>query len=68
MSAQKINVSRLELFEIIIALFKIDDKDKKSHFFEKTFLLTNIGINIAFKMLFLILNNVELNFNDRQLI
>lgn len=32
--AQKINVSRLNTYKMIIILCSIDDKDKKSRFFE----------------------------------
>ena len=35
-----------------------------SHFFEKIFLLTNISIDLALEMPFLILNNVEVDFVD----
>lgn len=45
----------------------MEDKDKRSCFFEKTFLLTDIGMDIAFGMLFLILSNVKINFTNRKL-
>lgn len=49
---------------MVIASFQINDKDRKSCFFEETLLLADININIAFRMLFLILSNVEVSFND----
>lgn len=52
---------------MIITLFQVDDEDKKSYFFKKTFLLTNININVAFRMPLLILSNVEVNFNGQEL-
>lgn len=42
----------LEIEQMVIGLFQIDNKDKKSSFFEKTFLLVNISMDIAFRMLF----------------
>lgn len=47
---QKINGSRLETFDMVIASILLDDKDRKSWFFEKTFLLGNISMNIALEM------------------
>lgn len=52
---------------MIIGLFQINDKDKKSHFFEKIFLLVDIKMDVALKMLFFTLSNVEVNFNNREL-
>lgn len=64
---QKIDGSKLESYRIMIALVQLDDKDRKSRFFEKTFLLADISLNIAFGMLFLILSNVKINFENRKL-
>lgn len=41
----------------------MDDKDWNSSFFEETFLLTDISMDIAFQILFLTLSNVEVNEN-----
>lgn len=49
--SRKIDNNKLKS-RIIIALFQIDEKDRKSSFFELIFLLTNISINIALKMFF----------------
>lgn len=43
---------------MVIVFFLVDNKDKKSCFFEETFLLADISIAIAFGMFFLILSNV----------
>lgn len=42
----------------------MDDKEKKSHFFERICLLVDISMDIAFKMLFFTLSNVEVKFNN----
>lgn len=52
---------------MIIALFEMHDKDKKFCFFEKTSLLADISIGVAFEMFFLTLNNVKFNFNNEKL-
>lgn len=54
----------LDTYEIIIALFQVDDKDEKSHFFEMIFLLACISIDIAFRISSLTLSNVGVNFNN----
>lgn len=65
--AEKIDDSKLETYVIIITLFQVDNKVKKFYFFEKSSLLADISIDVAFEMSFLTLNNVEINFNDREL-
>lgn len=57
----------LEKFEIVIALLEEEDKDKKSRFFEKIFLLTNLNINIVLAMLLFNLNNIKINFLELKL-
>lgn len=66
-SAQKIDNNKLKTFGMIIASFLINDKDEKSCFFEKTFLLVNNRMNITFEILFFILNNGWINFNNLEL-
>lgn len=46
---------------MVIAFFSIDNKANGSRFFEKTSLLADISINIALRMSFLILSNIEIN-------
>lgn len=61
---QNIDGNKLETFAMIITVFLFDNKDRKSRFFEKTILLAEISINIAFEILFLTLSNIQINFND----
>lgn len=63
-SAQKINGGKLGTYRKIITLFQVDDKDKKFRFFTKSFLFFDISINVVFEMFFLILSNIEINFNN----
>lgn len=63
-STQKINSSRFEIFEIVIDSFLVDDKNRKSRFFKKDFLLVDITIDIAFGILYFSLSNIKINFNN----
>lgn len=49
---------------MVIVSFQMDDKDKKSRFFEKTFLVADINMDVAFRMSFFTLNNIKVNFNN----
>lgn len=66
-NTQKISDSRLEAYEMVIALFQVNDINAKFRFFEKTFLLADININVTFGIFLLILNNVKINCNDQEL-
>lgn len=60
---QKIDGSKLGTYNMIIALSRVDEKDEKSYFFEETFLLAEIKMDIVFEIRFATLNNVQVNFN-----
>lgn len=61
---QKIDGNKVETFKIVIALFLVDDKDKKSRCFEKTSLFADVSMDVFAKMFLLTLNNVEILFNN----
>lgn len=65
-NTQKIDYSRLEIFGLVITFVVVDNKDKKFRFFEEVFLLANINIGITFKIFFLILSNIKIEFNNRE--
>ena len=60
----KIDDSKLDTFDIVIASFSITYKKRRSCFFVETFLLADISIDIALGISFLTLSNVEINFLD----
>lgn len=66
-NTQKIDGSRLETDKMVITSFYIREKDRKSSFFEETFLLPDMNMNIAFEILFFTLSNVEVNFHNWEL-
>lgn len=45
MRSQKINGNTLRTYRIVTALFQVDNKDKKSHYFEEPLLLPDISID-----------------------
>lgn len=59
---QKIDDSRLDTIGIVIAFFSVDDKDERFRFFEETFLLASISIDVCFEIFFLTLKNIKINF------
>ena len=59
---QKINSFKLDTFGIVIASFSVEDKKKRSCFFEGIFLLADISMDITLRMLFHILSIVDMDF------
>lgn len=64
---QKIYVTTLEIFGMVIAVFSVHDRTRKVCFFKQTFLLANISIDVALGMSFLILSNADIRFTNRKL-
>ena len=65
---QKIDDTMLNTYEIVTAVFLITDKANRVRFFEKTFLVANVSPNEVFEMLFLTLNNADIDFIDQTLV
>lgn len=59
---QKIEGSTLETHGMTSASFSLQNSQVKIPFFEKTFLLANTSIKIVLEMLFLALNNTNVQF------
>lgn len=62
--AQKIDGFTLETFAMILANFQVENKLKKAWFFQETFLVSNISVEVVLKMPFLTLSNVDVVFQD----
>lgn len=52
---------------MVIVDFSIHNKVKKVCFFEKTFMLANSTIDVALKIFFFTLNNINVCFTNRKL-
>lgn len=60
--AQKIDGSSLEIYGMASAMLLIQDNLGRIRFCEKTFLLTNISIEVVPRILFLFLSNADIKF------
>lgn len=65
--AQKINKSTLETYDIVIVGFQVQDKFKNTKLFYKTFWVTDISVEVVFKIFFLTLSKIEVNFVEKKL-
>ena len=65
--AQKINSSTFKTFTMVLASFQMEDKLRKARFFQETFLLADISREVVLSMLFLILNNTDIQFAEKKL-
>ena len=64
---QKINGTMLDTYGIVVAAFLVTDKVNRVRFFEETFLVANIHLKVVFRILFLILSDVDVDFLGREL-
>lgn len=61
-NVQKIDGLVLETYEMTLTSFLLQDSQEKVWFFEKTFSLTNIRIEVVLGMPFLTFNNRDIEF------
>ncbi len=47
---------------MIVSTFFVSDKDDKERFFEKSFLLADVKPDIVLRILFLTMNNTDVDF------
>lgn len=62
--AQKIDGITLNTFKMIVAAFFMTDKINQVSFFKKTFLVTNVSLEIIIGILFLTLSDTNIDFLD----
>ena len=63
----KIDGTTLDPHEIVVAVFLVVDKINRVKFFEVTFLVANVSLEVVFRMLFLILSSADVDFSSRKL-
>ena len=66
-NVQKVNKSSLANYGIVIAAFQVVNKLGCSRFFQKTFLLANISIEVVLSMPFLIHSNANVQCAEKKL-
>lgn len=52
----------LDTYGILIVVFLVTNKANQIRFFKKTFLMANVNPIIVFRMLFLILSDINIDF------
>ena len=65
--AQKIDSSTFKIFGIVLASFQVEDKLGRARFFQKTFRLANISVEVVLGMPFLTLSNADIQFAEKEL-
>ena len=65
--AQKIDGTKLETYEMVVAAFSMEDKANRVKFFKETFLVANVSLEVVFGMLFLTLSGANVDFLEREL-
>ena len=65
--AQKIDGSALEIFEMVIADFQVEDKGGRPRFFQEIFLVTETKFEVILGMPFLKLSNADVSFGEKTL-
>ena len=65
--AQKIDGTTLESYGMIVIAFSMTDKADKVRFFEETFLVVNISLDMVFGIHFLTLSDADIDFLKRKL-
>ena len=65
--AKKIDGNTLETYKMVVFTFSMSDKDDRARFFEASFLLTDVKLEIVLGMPFWIMSNADIDFQARNL-
>lgn len=66
--AQKIDISTFQIFKMVFASFQVENKLRRAHFFQETFLVANTNIKIILEISFLSFSNTDVKFIEKKLI
>ena len=64
---QKTDGSILEIYGMVIAGFQVQDQFRKARFFQITFSVADISVEVVLRMLFLAFCKIEVDFAEREL-
>ena len=65
--AQKIDGTTLDTFRMVVVVFSVADKTNRVRFFEETFLVANVSLEVVLGMAFLTLSGADIDFLNRKL-
>ena len=65
--AQKIDSITLEIYGMVVTAFSMVDKANRGRFFEKTFPVINVSLEVVLGMLFFTLNDADIDFSGQKL-
>ena len=65
--AQKIEGTNLEIYGMMVVVFSVTDQADMVKFFEKTFLVANVSLDVVLGMAFFTLSGVDVDFPKREL-
>ena len=66
--AQKIDELSLNTFGMVVASFQVEDKLGRAQFFQESFVLAEISMEVVLGMPFLTLSNADIQFAEKKLI
>ena len=64
---QKIDNFTLKTFEMVLASFQVENKLERPWFFQETFLLANLSMEVVLEIPFLTFNNANIQFALKKL-
>ncbi len=64
---QKIDGTTLKTYRMIVSIFSVWDKDDRERFFEESFLLADVKLDLVLRILFLTMSNTNVDFQARDL-
>ncbi len=65
--AQKIDLTTLETYKMVVSTFSVLDKDGRERFFEESFLLADVKLNVVLGTPFLTISNANVDFQAQGL-
>ena len=65
--AQKIDGTTLETYRMVVLVFSVTDEANRIWFFEQTFLVTTVSLDVVLGMSFLTLSGADINFPKKEL-
>ena len=65
--AQKIDGIILETYKMVVAVFSVTNQANRVRFFEETFLVVNISLDVVLRISFLTLSSGDIDFLKKEL-